>query len=50
MKDPDFRSEADKQGMVIRTQSGAALDAVVKQAAAAPKTVLAKTARILHWN
>jgi hypothetical protein len=50
MNDPEFRSEADKQGMVIRTQAGAALEALVKQAAAAPKTVLAKTARILHWN
>jgi tripartite-type tricarboxylate transporter receptor subunit TctC len=50
VSDPDFRSEADKQGMVIRTQGGAALEMLVKQAAAAPKDVLAKTARILHWN
>jgi tripartite-type tricarboxylate transporter receptor subunit TctC len=50
MQDPEFRSEADKQGMVIRTQAGAALESLVKQAATAPKPVLAKTARILHWN
>jgi tripartite-type tricarboxylate transporter receptor subunit TctC len=48
--DPEFRSEADRQGMVIRTQGGAALEAIVKQAAAAPKAMLAKTARILRWN
>jgi tripartite-type tricarboxylate transporter receptor subunit TctC len=50
MQDPEFRSEADRQGMVIRTKAGAALESLVKQAAAAPKPVLAKTARILHWN
>jgi tripartite-type tricarboxylate transporter receptor subunit TctC len=50
MQDTEFRSEADRQGMVIRTQAGAALESLVKQAAAAPKPVLAKTARILHWN
>jgi hypothetical protein len=50
MNDPEFRSEADKQGMVIRTQAGGALEDLVKQAAAAPKAVLTKTARILHWN
>jgi tripartite-type tricarboxylate transporter receptor subunit TctC len=50
MSDPEFRSEADKQGMVIRTQGGAALEVLVKQATAAPKPVLAKTAKILRWN
>jgi tripartite-type tricarboxylate transporter receptor subunit TctC len=50
MQDPEFRSEADRQGMVIRTQAGVALESLVKQAATAPKPVLAKTARILHWN
>jgi tripartite-type tricarboxylate transporter receptor subunit TctC len=50
MKDQEFLKDAEKQNMVIRTQAGAALDALVKQAAAAPKPVLAKTARILHWN
>jgi tripartite-type tricarboxylate transporter receptor subunit TctC len=50
MNDPEFRSEADKQGMVIRTQAGASLELVVKQAATAPKAVLAKAAKILRWN
>ena len=50
LKDQDFLKEADKQSMMIRTQTGAALESLVKQATAAPKAVLAKTARILHWN
>ena len=50
LKDPEFRAEVDKQSMMIRPQPGAALDGLVKQAAAAPKTALARTARILHWN
>ena len=50
LKDQDFRNEADKQSVMIRTQPGAALDALVKQAAAAPKAALAGTARILRWN
>jgi hypothetical protein len=50
LNDPGFRSEADKQSMVIRPQGGAALEALVKQAASSPKDTLARTARILHWN
>jgi len=50
LKDQEFLKEAEKQGMVIRVQTGAALEGLVRQATAAPKAVLAKTARILHWN
>jgi len=50
LKDPEFLKEAEKQSMMIRPQAGAALDSLVKQAAAAPKPVLSKTAKILRWN
>jgi tripartite-type tricarboxylate transporter receptor subunit TctC len=50
LQDPEFLKEAEKQGMMIRPQAGAALDGLVKEAAAAPKATLARTARILHWN
>ena len=50
LKDAEFRNEAEKQSMMIRPQAGSALDGLVKQAAVAPKTALARTARILHWN
>jgi tripartite-type tricarboxylate transporter receptor subunit TctC len=50
LKDPEFLSEAEKQGMLIRPQTGAELQALVKQATAAPKAVLARTAAILNWK
>jgi len=50
LNDPEFLKEAEKQSMMIRPQAGTALDGLVKQAAAAPKATLARTARILRWN
>jgi tripartite-type tricarboxylate transporter receptor subunit TctC len=50
MEDPAFLEEAKKASMLIRPQSGAEIEALVKKAAATPKPVLEKTAQILNWK
>jgi hypothetical protein len=50
LKDPAFLDEANKASMLIRPQSGAEIEAVVKRAAATPKPVLDKTAQLLNWT
>src|SRR5262249_46686423 len=46
MKDPEFLKEAEKQSMMIRAQTGDQVQALVQQATAAPKSALARTAKI----
>jgi tripartite-type tricarboxylate transporter receptor subunit TctC len=50
LKDPAFLEEASKASMLVRPQSGAEIEAVVKRAAATPKPVLDKTAQLLNWT
>jgi tripartite-type tricarboxylate transporter receptor subunit TctC len=50
MKDPEFLKDADKQSMLVRAQTGDQVQALVRQATAAPKSALARTAKILNWN
>jgi tripartite-type tricarboxylate transporter receptor subunit TctC len=50
MKNPEFLQETEKLNMDIRPQTGAQVEALVKQVAETPKPVLAKTARILGWQ
>lgn len=49
MADPQFLEVGKKRNMVIRPQSGAQIEALVKKAAATPKPVLEETAAILGW-
>lgn len=50
MTDPDFLAEAERLGIVIRPQSGEAIQALVEQAATTPQDVLDRTADILGWS
>jgi hypothetical protein len=50
MKDKAFLEEAGKHAMMIRPQTGAEIEVLIKQAAAAPKPVLERTAQLLGWQ
>jgi hypothetical protein len=50
LADPEFRQEAEKLNMELRPQTGAQVNALVKQVAQTPKSILSKTARILGWQ
>ena len=50
MRDRAFLDEAGKHAMMIRPQTGAEIEALVKQAALAPKPVLERTAQLLGWQ
>ncbi len=50
LQDAEFLDEARKLNMETRPQTGAQVDALVKQVAATPKPVIDKTARILGWK
>ena len=50
MRDKAFLEEAARHAMLIRPQTGAEIEALVKQAAAAPKPVLERTAQLLGWQ
>jgi tripartite-type tricarboxylate transporter receptor subunit TctC len=50
MQDKAFRDEAAQHAMMIRPQPGAAIEALIKQAAAVPKPVLERTAQLLGWQ
>jgi hypothetical protein len=50
MQDQTFLAEAAKHAMMIRPQTGAEIEALIKQAAAVPKPVLERTAQLLGWQ
>jgi hypothetical protein len=50
MQDKTFLAEAAQHAMMIRPQTGAAIEALIKQAAAVPKPVLERTAQLLGWQ
>jgi tripartite-type tricarboxylate transporter receptor subunit TctC len=50
MQDKAFLAEAAKHAMMIRPQTGAEIEALIKQAAAVPKPVLERTAQLLGWR
>jgi tripartite-type tricarboxylate transporter receptor subunit TctC len=50
MQDKAFLAEAAKHAMMIRPQTGAEIEALIKQAAAVPKPVLERTAQLLGWQ
>jgi hypothetical protein len=50
LRDKAFRDEAAQHAMMIRPQAGAAIEALIKQAAAVPKPVLERTAQLLGWQ
>jgi tripartite-type tricarboxylate transporter receptor subunit TctC len=50
MKDKAFLEEAARHAMMIRPQTGAEIEALIRQAAAAPKPVLERTAQMLGWQ
>jgi hypothetical protein len=50
MQDKAFLEEAMQHAMMIRPQRGAAIEALIKQAAAVPKPVLERTAQLLGWQ
>ena len=50
MKDKAFLEEAAKHAMMIRPQTGAEIEALIRQAAATPKPVLERTAQMLGWQ
>jgi hypothetical protein len=50
MRDRAFLEEAARHAMLIRPQTGAEIEALVKQAAAVPKPVLERTAQLLGWQ
>ena len=50
MKDPAFLAEAKKSNILIKPQPAAEIEALVKKAAATPKSILEKTAKVLDWR
>jgi hypothetical protein len=50
MRDKAFLDEAARHAMLIRPQTGTEIEALVQQAAAAPKPVLERTAQLLGWQ
>jgi hypothetical protein len=50
LHDPAFLDEAQKHAMMIRPQTGAEVEALIKQAASVPKPVLERTAQLLGWQ
>jgi tripartite-type tricarboxylate transporter receptor subunit TctC len=50
MRDQAFLEEAGKHAMMIRSQTGAEIAALIKQAASVPKPVLDRTAQMLGWQ
>jgi tripartite-type tricarboxylate transporter receptor subunit TctC len=49
LQDPDFRNEASKLNMEMRPRTGAQLAALASQVISMPKSVLARTAKVLGW-
>jgi tripartite-type tricarboxylate transporter receptor subunit TctC len=50
LQDKAFRAEAAQHAMMIRPQTGAEIEALIKQAAAVPKPVLERTAQLVGWQ
>jgi hypothetical protein len=50
LQDKAFLAEAGQHAMMIRPQTGAEIEALIKQAAAVPKPVLERTAQLLGWQ
>ncbi len=50
LRDKAFLAEAAQHAMMIRPQTGAEIEALIKQAAAVPKPVLERTAQLLGWR
>ena len=50
MKDPAFRAEADKLGMMLRPARGIEVEALVRKVANTPNAVLEEAARKLEWK
>jgi hypothetical protein len=50
LRDKAFLAEAAQHAMMIRPQTGAEIEALIKQAAAVPKPVLERTAQLLGWQ
>jgi hypothetical protein len=50
MQDKAFLEEAAKHAMLIRPQTGAEIEALIRQAAVVPKPVLERTAQLLGWQ
>ena len=50
MKDPAFLAEANKLGMMVRPDVGAAVEALVRRVANTPKPVIAEAGRLLEWK
>lgn len=48
--DAQFQADADKSRMLVKAQGGEQLEALVKKAAASPKHVLERTAKLLEWQ
>lgn len=47
---PSFRAEADKIGLIVRSQPGIALAALVERAASVPKPLRERAAQLLDWK
>jgi tripartite-type tricarboxylate transporter receptor subunit TctC len=50
MKDPAFVADAQKSGVLLKVQSGKQIEALVQRAAATPRPIIEKTARLLEWK
>ena len=50
LQDKAFLAEASQHAMMIRPQTGAEIETLIKQAAAVPKPVLERTAQLLGWQ
>jgi tripartite-type tricarboxylate transporter receptor subunit TctC len=50
LRDKAFLEEAGKHAMMIRPQTGAEIEALIKQTAAVQKPVLDRTAQLLGWQ
>ena len=50
MQDAHFLAEAEKSQAQVRAQSGEAVEAMVKQAAATPRPLIERAGRLLEWK
>src|SRR5262249_23697670 len=50
VKDAAFLAEAEKSKLQVKPQTGEEISALVARAAAAPKSVLERTASLLEWK
>jgi len=50
MKDAAFLADAEKGGVLLKPQRGKDIEALIQRAAAIPRAVVEKTARLLEWK